>query len=367
MTHGIDLRKMPHRLEIRVKCKFVVLLRSHDAHFLILPDPFFKEVSFALQRNGFHEVEWIDNVVSLGTVQLHQEPVRHKLDVLDHQLIVHSNQSHGKSFSQELTLNVHSILDDIQHSLLSWFVDQMFEEKTSKVSVKAFVSGDQLIGKGEAGHQTSLLQPENGSKTSTEEDPLNQGKGNKSLSIGCIFCIDPPQSPLCLLLDRWNGLNGAEHLLLLFCIFDVGVNEEGVHLAVDVFNGNLESIEAAGLWDLNLAHEMFYQIFIDNSVRCSKESKDMFDKVPFIVCQSVPISEVPGQVNFFSSPETGLGLLVHSVSKGSSRVSVLLNSSGVCCSFFLGVTVIGLATTFLSPISRFSIFSILVKGMVTGY
>merc|ERR1719509_668076 len=311
MTHGIDLRKMPHRLEIRVKCKFVVLLSSHNSHFLILPDPFFKEVSFALQRNGFHEVEWIDNVVSLGTVQLHQEPVRHKHDVLDHQLIVHSNQSHGKSFSQELTLNVHSILDNLQHSLLSWFVDQMFEEKTSKVSVKSFISGDQLIGEGESGHQTSLLQPENGSKTSTEEDPLHRRKGNKPLSIGGIACIYPPQSPLCLLLDGWNGLDGVEHLLLLLPVLDVGVNEEGVHLAVDVLDGNLESIEAAGLGDLNLTHEMFYQVFIDNSVRCGEESENMFDEVPFIVSEFVPISEVPGQVNFFSSPETGLGFLVH--------------------------------------------------------
>merc|ERR1719509_200307 len=311
MTHGIDLRKMPHRLEIRVKCKFVVFLSSHNAHFLILPDPFFKEVSFALQLNGFHEVEWIDNVVSLGTVQLHQEPVRHKHDVLDHQLIVHSNQGHGKSFSQELTLNVHSILDNLQHSLLSWFVDQMFEEKTSKVSVKSFISGDQLIGERESGHQTSLLQPENGSKTSTEEDPLHRRKGNQPLSIGGIPCIYPPQSPLRLLLDGWNDLDGVEHLLLLLPVLDVGVNEEGVHLAVDVLDGDLESVEAAGLGDLNLTHEMFNQVFIYNSVRCSKESEHMFDEVPFIVSQFVPISEVPGQVNFFSSPETGLGFLVH--------------------------------------------------------
>merc|ERR1719319_669644 len=122
---------------------------------------------------------------------------------------------------------------------------------------------------------------------------LHSCKGNDSLRIGGIIRVDPPQSPLCLFLDCRDSLNGIEHLLLLSTILDVGVNEEGVHLAMDVLNGVLKAIKASCLGNLNLAHEMFYKVLIDNAVGSSKESQNVFDEVPFIVRKFVPVFEVP--------------------------------------------------------------------------
>jgi len=44
------------------------------------------------------------------------------------------------------------------------------------------------------------------------------------------------------------------HLLLL--ILDVGINKEGVCFTVDVFNGDLESVEASCLGRLDLGGEV---------------------------------------------------------------------------------------------------------------
>ena len=44
----------------------------------------------------------------------------------------------------------------------------------------------------------------------------------------------------------------------------------------------------------------------------SKESQDVFDKVPLVVVQLVfPVVQVGGQVDLFGRPERSLGLLVH--------------------------------------------------------
>jgi hypothetical protein len=47
-------------------------------------------------------------------------------------------------------------------------------------------------------------------------------------------------------LDTWYYVNGVEQVQFLFWILDVTVNEEGVRFAVDVFDCNLEAIEAVG-------------------------------------------------------------------------------------------------------------------------
>ena len=45
---------------------------------------------------------------------------------------------------------------------------------------------------------------------------------------------------LCLLCDGRHRLHGVEQLALLLRVLDVGVDEQGVHLAVDVLDGDLE-------------------------------------------------------------------------------------------------------------------------------
>jgi hypothetical protein len=80
---------------------------------------------------------------------------------------------------------------------------------------------------------------------------------------------------------------------------------------VDVLNCNLEAIETSCFGDRDFSGEVAAQIFIDDSIRGSKECKDVRDEVRFSVGQSDPVREVCSKVNLFCCPEGSFGLLVH--------------------------------------------------------
>jgi len=81
---------------------------------------------------------------------------------------------------------------------------------------------------------------------------------------------------------------------------------------VDVLHHDLEAVEAACLWDLNLTAETLDKVLVDNAIRCSEESKDVRDEEALVVVETlVPIMKILGQINLFCSPERCFGLLVH--------------------------------------------------------
>jgi hypothetical protein len=53
-------------------------------------------------------------------------------------------------------------------------------------------------------------------------------------------------------MDGEGGGRKGTHVGLLLGVLDVGVDQQGVHLGVDVLDGDLEAVEAAGLGDLDL-------------------------------------------------------------------------------------------------------------------
>ena len=114
---------------------------------------------------------------------------------------------------------------------------QVAEEDTGKVGVHTLVTADELIRKSKTGHQAALLQPEDGRKGAREENTLDSGKGNKTFSKSRTLVCDPLQGPVGLLLDAWDGLDGVEEVFALSGVLDVGVDEEGVGLGVNVFPG----------------------------------------------------------------------------------------------------------------------------------
>ena len=61
-----------------------------------------------------------------------------------------------------------------------------------------------------------------------------------------------------------------------FCgIFDVHVDQEQVCFAVDVFDGNLEAVEASGFRQHDFGGKVAAEIYVDNAVRCRKNNKDV--------------------------------------------------------------------------------------------
>lgn len=126
---------------------------------------------------------------------------------------------------------------------------------------------------------------------------------------------------------KHTGLNGVEEVSALLRLLDVGVDQKRVGLRVDVLNHDLESIEAASFSNLDLSTETLKQVLVDNAIRGSEEGENVGDEVSLIIVQTVvPVVQVLGQVDLFSSPERSFGLLVHlpDLSCEESKMSISL-------------------------------------------
>lgn len=261
--------------------------RRHDTRLLVVTDALLEEVRLACKRDVLHEIEGVGGLVVLLVTEREQQAVSDELDVLLHQVGVHAEQRARKSLGQELLLDFDGFSDDILDSLLAWAVLEVGEEKAGKVGVQTLVTGDELVGEGKTGHETALLEPEDGGKGAREEDTLNGGKGHQALSEGRVFVLNPPDGPVGLLLDTWDGLDGVEEVGFLGLLLDVCIDEEGVCLGVDVLNHDLETVEATCFWDLNFATETLEQVLVDNSVGGGEESEDMGDEVALVIIENV--------------------------------------------------------------------------------
>ena len=117
---------------------------------------------------------------------------------------------------------------------------------------------------------TSLLQPEDGAERPREKNSLNSSEGNDALGEGRLRS-HPRESPVRLVHHGGVGFHGVKELLLLLGLLDVGVDQQRVHLRVDVFHHELEAVEAARLGDLHLVNEVGGEVLVDDSVRRGKE------------------------------------------------------------------------------------------------
>ena len=61
---------------------------------------------------------------------------------------------------------------------------------------------------------------------------------------------------------------------------------------MDVFHGDLETIETSGLRDLNFCAELLTKIFGDNAIRSCKEGQDMRNEVFFLLVKFLPVLDV---------------------------------------------------------------------------
>jgi hypothetical protein len=125
-------------------------------------------------------------------------------------------------------------------------VDQFGVKEARKVSVQPFITTDEFIDKTEARHESVLLEPKYGAERAQEENAFNRGKCNHLFGKTGIGGVAPLESPVDFALNAWYCFNGMEQVQFLCWILDVSVNEEGVRFAVDVFDCNLEAVEALG-------------------------------------------------------------------------------------------------------------------------
>jgi hypothetical protein len=74
----------------------------------------------------------------------------------------------------------------------------------------------------------------------------------------------------------------VEQAVLLDRVLDVGLEQEAVHLGVDVLNGDLEAIEGARLGDLDLLHEAAGEVLQNDAVGGGEEGEHVGDEVALV-------------------------------------------------------------------------------------
>jgi hypothetical protein len=94
--------------------------------------------------------------------------------------------------------------NDVLNDLFARPFSEVAEEETGKVGVETFVSRDEFVGKGQAGHETAFLEPEDGSEGAREKNSLDSGERNKAFSEGRILIGNPAKSPFSLCFDTGN-------------------------------------------------------------------------------------------------------------------------------------------------------------------
>jgi hypothetical protein len=289
-----------------------LLSAEHDTGLLVVTDTLLEEVGLATKGDILHEVEGVGRLVHLLVAKGDKKTVGDELNVLLHEVGVHAEEGARQGLSKELLLNGDGIGDDVLNDLLVGTTLEVGVEKAGEVGVKTLVTRDKLVGEGQARHETTLLQPENGGKGAAEEDALDGGKSNETLGKRRLLVRDPLKGPLSLSSNARNGLNGVEEIGALGRLLDISVDEQRVGLGMDVLHHDLESIEAASLGDLDLGAESLNEVLVNNAIRGGKEGKDMRDEELLILSQAVvPVVKILGQINLLSSPERSLVLLVH--------------------------------------------------------
>ena len=87
-----------------------------------------------------------------------------KKDKLAHEVVVHSDEVDGQSVGEELFLDLDGLRDDLGDGIGVRSSLEVREQETGEIGVKTLITGDELVGEGQSRHETSLLEPEDGSE-----------------------------------------------------------------------------------------------------------------------------------------------------------------------------------------------------------
>lgn len=154
--------------------------------------------------------------------------------------------------------------------------------------MESFISWNELIWKSKTRHKPSFLYPKDSTERSWKENSFYWSKGYQSFSKA-VLIINPSKCPISLFLDYWNIVYCLQKVIFLSLIFDIRVDQKGVHLRMHIFHHYLKSIEASSFWNLNFSAEFLSKVFIYYTVRGSKEGKNVFDKMLFIFGEFFPM------------------------------------------------------------------------------
>ena len=253
-------------------------------------------------------------ILNLANPQLLSQTIGHELNLLSHEGCVHSNKTAGKCLADELLFKNHCLANQITKNLRIRLLGLLMVESHREERVKSFIPRDELIAERESRKKTPLLEPEDGTECTAEEDTFDRCKGCQTGGkVG--IRLNPLQGPLGLLSNAWNRLDGVKEVILFGLILDLGINQQGLRFRMDAFHRVLESLEETSHWTLNFPLKADGQILLNNPVTACEEGKNGLNEMPLIGGKFLEV--VAGEVNLLGGPERSQLLLLH-------RVEVLL-------------------------------------------
>jgi len=89
-----------------------------------------------------------------------------------------------------------------------WPPLQMAQHKTSKIGMETLITADEFIAEGEAWHQPSFLEPEDGAEAATEKNTFYCCKCYQSFGKAAV--INPAKRPFCFFLYSRYGIYGMK-------------------------------------------------------------------------------------------------------------------------------------------------------------
>jgi len=98
------------------------------------------------------------------TTQSRQQAIGTEFNISAHQLGIHANKFHRKGVLDKLLFDFDSVANNLRDTLNGELVEKFAVEEAGKVTVESFVSGDELVGKAKARHETTLLEPKDGTE-----------------------------------------------------------------------------------------------------------------------------------------------------------------------------------------------------------
>ena len=106
----------------------------------------------------------------------------------------------------------------------------------SKVTVKAFITRDEFVGKGESGEEAAFLEPKDSTEGAREEDSFDSSKRNEAFSKGPSFRVGPVAHPVNLALDAGKVVDCVKEAVLFSLVLHNGGEEIGVGFSMDGFD-----------------------------------------------------------------------------------------------------------------------------------
>src|SRR5687768_8135452 len=107
--------------------------------------------------------------------------------------------------------------------------------------MQSFIARNQFIRETQAWHQSTFLQPENGTERTRKENSFNGCKSDEPFLKTSL--VDPTEGPVSFFLYTFHRLNGMEKFVFLFRIFYVGIDQKRIGFGMNIFDGDLKTVE----------------------------------------------------------------------------------------------------------------------------